>query len=69
MLLTSILDNNVLRFCVEVCYLIVMAIAVKQYSVSYLSMTKGFHLTREGTNTGLDYWTDIFLAFTHFLVG
>jgi len=19
----------------------------------------------EGTNTGLDYWTDIFLAFTH----
>jgi len=23
----------------------------------------------EGTNTGLDYWTDIFLVFKHVLVG
>jgi len=26
-------------------------------------------LQREGTNTELEYWTDIFLAFTHVVVG
>jgi len=26
------------------------------------------HERGEGTNTGLEYWTDIFLVFTHFLV-